>query len=310
MPTRHNLLTSRWGPILTGIAVGVLAPVLVALGNPGNMGVCVACFSRDIAGALGLHRAAAVQYIRPEIVGFVLGSLAAALMFREFKPRTGSAPVVRFLLGMLSMIGALVFLGCPWRAYLRLSAGDGNAILGILGLAAGIGLGIVFLRMGFGLGRNRPAPRALGWVMPGVMIRPLAPAPVRAAVRPKSGRDGDRPHLLLRPGARKPTRADPHLTRHRTFRGFSGPAQSLLHRGGHPGSDPSERFAPVQRRTRASRRGLLHESCPWPIQTRLPGAAHRAHQRPVELRRDGTVWTRLHSGRWLPRAAALPRRRG
>ena len=170
MPTRHNLLTSRWGPILTGIAVGVLAPVLVALGNPGNMGVCVACFSRDIAGALGLHRVAAVQYIRPEIVGFVLGSLAAALMFREFKPRNGSAPLVRFLLGMLSMIGALVFLGCPWRAYLRLSAGDGNAILGILGLAAGIGLGIVFLRMGFGLGRNRPAPRALGWVMPGVMI--------------------------------------------------------------------------------------------------------------------------------------------
>lgn len=169
MPTISQLLTSRWGPILTGVAVGILAPILVKLGNPGNMGVCVACFSRDIAGALALHRAAPVQYIRPEIIGFVLGSLAAALAYREFRPRTGSAPLVRFLLGVFAVIGALVFLGCPWRAYLRLAGGDWNAVAGILGLAAGVGLGVVFLRTGFSLGRNRPAPVGLGWVMPGLM---------------------------------------------------------------------------------------------------------------------------------------------
>ena len=170
MSSLTRFFTSRWGPILTGIVVGVLAPILVKLGNPGNMGVCVACFSRDIAGALGLHRAATVQYIRPEIIGFVIGSFVAALVFREFKPRTGSAPLVRFLLGMLAVIGALVFLGCPWRAYLRLGGGDWNAIPGILGLIAGIALGVVFLRMGYSLGRNRPAPAALGWVMPALMI--------------------------------------------------------------------------------------------------------------------------------------------
>ncbi len=170
MSTLSRFLTSRWGPILTGITVGVLAPLLVKWGNPGNMGICVACFSRDIAGALGFHRAALVQYIRPEIIGFVLGSLVAALIFREFKPRTGSAPLVRFILGMLAAIGALVFLGCPWRAYLRLSAGDWNAIFGILGLVCGIGIGILFLRMGFSLGRSHPAPQALGWVMPLVMV--------------------------------------------------------------------------------------------------------------------------------------------
>ncbi len=164
-----RLLTSRWGPIVTGAIVGVLAPVLVRLGNPGNMGVCVACFTRDIAGSLGLHRAAVVQYIRPEIVGLVLGALAAALVFREFKPRTGSAPLVRFLLGMFAVFGALVFLGCPWRAYLRLGGGDWNALYGILGLAVGIGIGIVFLRLGYSLGRNRPATPALGWVMPVLM---------------------------------------------------------------------------------------------------------------------------------------------
>jgi hypothetical protein len=130
MSSLGRFFASRWGPILTGIAVGVLAPILVKLGNPGNMGICVACFSRDIAGALGLHRAAPVQVIRPEIIGFVLGSLAAALLFREFRPRTGSAPLARFLLGMAAVIGALVFLGCPWRAYLRLGGGDWNAIFG------------------------------------------------------------------------------------------------------------------------------------------------------------------------------------
>ncbi|MCL4205866.1 MAG: YedE-related selenium metabolism membrane protein [Pirellulaceae bacterium] len=161
-----RLFTSRWGPIVTGVAVGVLGPLLVRFGNPGNMGVCAACFIRDIAGSLGLHRAAAVQYIRPEIIGLVLGSLVAAWIFREFRARTGSAPLARFLLGVCAMIGALVFLGCPWRAYLRLGGGDWNAAVGIAGLAAGIAAGVAFLRAGFSLGRNRPASPALGWMLP------------------------------------------------------------------------------------------------------------------------------------------------
>ena len=154
--------------------MGVLGPLLVRWGNPGNMGVCVACFLRDVAGALGLHRAAAVQYIRPEVIGFVLGALAAALAFREFRPRTGSAPLVRFLLGMFAVFGALMFLGCPWRAYLRLGGGDWNALYGLGGLAAGIGLGVFFLRLGFSLGRNRPAAAPLGWIMPALMVVLLA----------------------------------------------------------------------------------------------------------------------------------------
>jgi len=169
-----RLFSSRAGPIITGLAVGILAAILVRLGNPGNMGVCVACFTRDIAGALGLHRAAAVQYIRPEIIGFVLGALVAALVTREFKPRTGSSPLLRFFLGLFAMIGALVFLGCPWRAYLRLAGGDWNAIPGILGLVVGILLGVGFLKLGFSLGRNRPAPKVLGGAMPALMLVFLA----------------------------------------------------------------------------------------------------------------------------------------
>jgi len=161
---------SRWGIIVTGATIGILAALLQSWGNPPNMGICVACFERDIAGALGLHRAAAVQYLRPEIMGFVLGAMAAALAHHEFKPRAGSAPIVRFVLGMFAMIGALAFLGCPWRALLRLAGGDLNAIVGLAGLALGVAIGVQFLKAGYSLGRNAPTPSATGWVMPLMMV--------------------------------------------------------------------------------------------------------------------------------------------
>ncbi len=183
----RRFFASRWGPITAGIAIGVLAPLLVKLGNPGNMGLCVACFSRDVAGALGLHRVATVQYIRPEIVGLVLGALIAALLFREFKPRSGSAPVVRFLLGVFAMIGALVFLGCTWRVWLRLAGGDWNALMGVIGLVAGVGLGIVFMRQGFSLGRHHPTPSAAGAAMPVLMLALLA----LLILAPQFGRDAN-----------------------------------------------------------------------------------------------------------------------
>ena len=182
-----SFFTSRWGPIVTGAIIGILAPLLVFWGNPGNMGICVACFTRDIAGALGMHRAGVVQYIRPEIIGIVLGALAAGLLFKEFKAKGGSAPLVRFILGFFAMVGALVFLGCPWRAYLRLAGGDLNALFGILGLIIGIGIGVVFLRRGFSLGRARPASAAVGWIMPIAMIALL----VLLLVAPLFGRDAD-----------------------------------------------------------------------------------------------------------------------
>jgi hypothetical protein len=165
-----NWFLSRKIIIITGAFIGIAATVLQKLGNPANMGICVACFERDIAGALGFHRAAVVQYIRPEIIGFVLGALIAALLFKEFKPRGGSSPLIRFVLGFLAMIGSLVFLGCPWRALLRLSGGDGNALFGIAGLVAGISIGIFFIKSGFDLGRNQRVRPLAGWVLPSIMV--------------------------------------------------------------------------------------------------------------------------------------------
>ncbi|HRZ28873.1 MAG TPA: YedE family putative selenium transporter [Spirochaetota bacterium] len=165
-----NIFASRIGIIVVGAVIGALAPLLQYLGNPKNMGICVACFERDIAGAIGLHRADVVQYLRPEIMGFVLGSFLIAMATREYKPRAGSSTVIRFFLGVFAMIGALVFLGCPWRALLRLAGGDGNAITGLLGLIAGITVGVLFLKNGYSLGRSYANKKAAGWVFPAFML--------------------------------------------------------------------------------------------------------------------------------------------
>ncbi len=181
-----RFFASRWGIILAGGMIGILGPLLQKLGNPPNMGICVACFERDITGALGLHRASAVQYIRPEIIGFVLGSSIAALLFREFRARSGSPPLVRFVLGAFAMIGALAFLGCPWRASFRLAGGDLTAIPGIIGLAAGIWLGVIFLKRGFTLGRSHKTHVAAGWIFPILIVGLL----ILAILQPTFTKDG------------------------------------------------------------------------------------------------------------------------
>ncbi len=141
--------------ISAGAVVGILAVILVLQGNPANMGFCIACFLRDIAGGLGLHRADVVQYLRPEIMGLVLGAFIISLFFKEFKSTGGSSPGIRFLLGALMMCAALIFLGCPLRMLLRLAGGDWNALIAIPGYIAGIWVGTLFLRNGYSLGKSR-----------------------------------------------------------------------------------------------------------------------------------------------------------
>lgn len=150
--------------IFAGLVIGVIASLLVLFGNPKNMGFCIACFLRDTAGGLGLQSAAAVQYIRPEIIGLVLGSFLMALCKKEFSARGGSAPVTRFVLGMFVMVGCLMFLGCPFRMILRLAGGDLNALLGLAGFACGILAGVFFLNKGYTLKRSYALTKPEGGV--------------------------------------------------------------------------------------------------------------------------------------------------
>lgn len=139
---------------LAGGLLGIAAIILVYFGNPANMGFCIACFIRDTAGALGLHRASAVLYIRPEIIGVVLGAFLLSLGRKEFSAKGGSSPFTRFILGFFVMIGCLMFLGCPLRMILRLAGGDLNALFGLAGFIFGISFGVFFLKKGYSLKRT------------------------------------------------------------------------------------------------------------------------------------------------------------
>ena len=173
----------RYGlPVAAGLLVGAAAVALTALGNPANMGFCIACFLRDIAGALNFQRAGfdagtgtgIVQYIRPEIIGLVLGSAGIAFVKGEFRPKGGSSPMVRFIVAVFVMIGALVFLGCPLRMVIRIGGGDWNALVGLAGFALGILVGIQFLKRGFSLRRAYPQSMAEGLVFPVLLAALLA----------------------------------------------------------------------------------------------------------------------------------------
>jgi len=40
----NKFFQSRWGMVSVGLSIGILASTLQKLGNPKNMGICVACF--------------------------------------------------------------------------------------------------------------------------------------------------------------------------------------------------------------------------------------------------------------------------
>ena len=165
-----NFKAERIHIAIAGGIIGIISVALVLLGNPANMGFCLACFIRDTAGGLGLHRAEAVQYIRPEIIGLILGAMGLSMARGEFSPRGGSSPVTRFFLGFFVMIGCLMFLGCPFRMVLRLAGGDLNAVVGLVGFVAGIVVGVFFLKRGYSLRRTYKQGQGEGILLPLIQI--------------------------------------------------------------------------------------------------------------------------------------------
>lgn len=165
-----DVLDSKWKLFISGALFGVLALILALLGNPGNMAICIACFIRDIAGAMKMHTAAVVQYFRPEIVGFVVGAFVISIATKEYRTTAGSSPMIRFVLGFAMMVGALVFLGCPLRLLIRMSAGDLNAYVALIGFAGGVATGSYFLKQGYTLGRSYEVSKRNGYVLPAILV--------------------------------------------------------------------------------------------------------------------------------------------
>lgn len=165
-----NLSDSKKKLALAGVVCGLVAAALAYFGNPANMAICIACFVRDTAGALGMHQADTVQYARPEIIGIVLGAFAISAATKEYRSTAGSSPMIRFVLGMVIMIGSLVFLGCPLRMVIRMSAGDLNAWVALIGFILGVATGAFALKKGFSLGRAHETQKSSGVVLPAIMV--------------------------------------------------------------------------------------------------------------------------------------------
>lgn len=174
--------------------VGAAAAWLVALGNPGNMGICGACFLRDLAGALGLLSGKGPACFRPELAGLVLGAFLWKLTGGSFQARSGSHAASRFVLGIWMGIGALAFLGCPFRMLQRLGGGDLAAWCALPGFVAGVFIALQFERKGYTVGATSPAPAPVGLLAPLAAIallllylkggRLLGPGPADAALKP------------------------------------------------------------------------------------------------------------------------------
>ncbi|MUP49981.1 YedE-related selenium metabolism membrane protein [Veillonellaceae bacterium M1-70] len=143
--------------IIGGLIIGIIAALLSMAGNPANMGFDITGFIRDTVGALGLHQDTGAQYIRPELVGLVWGALILALARGQHKAVGGSSPLVRFVIGFFVTVGALVFMGDPFRMVLRIAGGDWNAIIGLIGFIVGVAVGVYCLKKGFSL---KPATAA------------------------------------------------------------------------------------------------------------------------------------------------------
>ena len=167
---KMNLSDSKKKLALAGVLCGLVAACLAYFGNPANMAFCIACFIRDTAGALGFHQAEVVQYARPEIIGLVIGAFIISVATKEYRSTAGSSPMIRFILGMVIMIGSLIFLGCPLRMVIRMSAGDLNAWVALIGFVLGVGTGAFALKNGFSLGRAHETNKESGAVLPVLML--------------------------------------------------------------------------------------------------------------------------------------------
>jgi len=163
-----------WVVLAAGSGLGLLGVLLSVWGNPQNSGICVSCFVENASGALGLHQNERMAYLRPELVGFVLGSIACAVAFREFQSRGGSAPLARLVSGGFLIVGSAVFIGCPIKLFLRLTAGDLSAAVGVLGLVAGVWVGLQGLSRGINLGPAGRERGATGLLVPAGFVLVLA----------------------------------------------------------------------------------------------------------------------------------------
>jgi hypothetical protein len=144
-------------PVFVGALVGVLAAavqgLLASAGGPEAYGFCVACHTRDLVNSVVNALAGTSLTVAPisknavlpflTIVGVLIGALVAARLNGEFRVKKGSLTSYAWYTagGILFMVFALLMGGCPYRIALRTGYIDIVAVIGLVGIIAGILVG-------------------------------------------------------------------------------------------------------------------------------------------------------------------------
>ncbi len=126
----------------------------------------MACFTGYMRGGLGLHREPRVVQISVRNRRAHPRRLRLGPLFREFAPVRARPRWYGSSSAFFAMVGALVFLGCPWRAYLRSPEAIGRPSQVSQGFPPASASAIGFLWRGFSLGKNSKKLLAAGYLMP------------------------------------------------------------------------------------------------------------------------------------------------
>jgi hypothetical protein len=145
-------------PLYVGIAIGILAALvqvlLISAGGPEAYGFCVACHTRDVTNGAVNAIAGTKLAVAPisqnailpvlTVIGVLIGAFASARYYQEYRKKSGNAISCLWYAagGILFMIFALFMGGCPYRIGLRVGYGDVVAFIGLLGIIAGVLIGI------------------------------------------------------------------------------------------------------------------------------------------------------------------------
>ena len=149
----------RINPWLAGAIIGFLGASLQQIASmikPPAYGFCMACHARDLINCIinpiagtNLGIASIVTSIPTlTIIGVLLGSFVAAIIFKEFKltkAKFNVSYLKMFFLGLLVMNFALILSACPIRTSLRVAHGDIIALIGLICIGVGAIIGTIVL---------------------------------------------------------------------------------------------------------------------------------------------------------------------
>ncbi len=149
------------GGAVIGFAAALIQALLFAAGGPQAYGFCVACHSRDLINYVVNSATGSKLSLAPfsanavaagtlpvlTIIGVLIGAVAAALLYKEFRVKKGDAKsyLVYGIGGILFMSFALIIGAGPYRLALRICYGDLVAVFGLIAIFDGIFIGVMIV---------------------------------------------------------------------------------------------------------------------------------------------------------------------